>query len=280
MLILKTAKEMNNFISKSNNKKMVGFVPTMGALHNGHLELVKKSVLENNITVVSIFVNPTQFNNKKDLEKYPRTVLNDLNLLKKVKCDVVFIPSENEIYPEIDDFVFDLNGLDTVMEGKYRHGHFNGVAQIVSILFDIVMPQNAYFGKKDFQQLAIIKFITNKYFSNKSINIVGCNIVRENDGLAMSSRNVRLTNKQRELAPIIYSTLNKYVNINSDLEVKDIIKNVIDEINSCSILKVEYFDIVDNKTLKTIKQNKLQKGFTACIAVFAGDIRLIDNISI
>ena len=261
---------------KAQNKK-VGFVPTMGALHQGHLSLIKKAQKKNEVVVVSIFVNPTQFNNQEDLVKYPKTIENDTKLLESVSCDVLFFPSVKEIYADnVASEKFDFDGLEHQMEGKFRDGHFNGVGTIVKTLFEIVEPDNAYFGQKDFQQLQIIKKMVEKHQLN--LKIKGCPIFREDDGLAMSSRNTRLTKKHREAAPFIYKTLKKarkkFGTENAD-KVTEWVKN---KFKKHPLLELEYFTIADEKSLKTIKNKESNKKYRAFIAVFAGDIRLIDNI--
>ena len=258
----------------------IGFVPTMGALHHGHLSLVQCSKKENDITVVSIFVNPTQFNNPDDLKLYPRKEKKDLDMLENENCDIVFIPEVSEMYPKNTHRVFELGGLDKVMEGEFRPGHFQGVAEIVSKLFETVKPDNAYFGKKDFQQAAVIKYLAKNYFAETNINIVVCDIVREPDGLAMSSRNVRLTKEQRKAAVLISQTLFKYLKTDTELGINEIKERVIDTINKNQYLQTEYFDIVNNETLQTAKDGELTKGLTGCIAVYAGKVRLIDNVSV
>ena len=253
----------------------IGFVPTMGALHAGHLSLVEQCRRENDVTVVSIFVNPTQFNDKNDLANYPRTPEDDLNMLTQAGCDVVFAPSVEEMYPEEDTRVFDFGMLDRVMEGAYRPGHFNGVAQIVSRLFDAVQPVRAYFGEKDFQQLAIIRRMV--AIMDYPVQITGCPIVREADGLAMSSRNMRLTSEQRQHAPVIARTLFACKEKIGDMPLDELKKWVVEQIDSAACLRTEYFDIVDRNTLQSATQYKrdAQQG---CIAVHAGAVRLIDNI--
>ncbi len=278
MKIARKISEIKEFLSLENKLKSIGFVPTMGALHKGHISLIEKSVKENSITVVSIFVNPTQFNNPDDLQKYPRTIEADIDLIKKVNADFIFIPSENEMYPEPDLRVFNFNGLDSVMEGQFREGHFNGVAQIVSKLFNIIQPNKAYFGKKDFQQLAIVKYLAKNYLPELNIEIIGCEIIRESDGLAMSSRNTRLSAEQRNAATLISKTLFKYQKQKSNLSVKQIKESVVNEINENPILNVEYFEIVNDDNLMPINEIIFGKT-TACIAVFAGQVRLIDNIN-
>ena len=258
-----------------NVKYGIGFVPTMGALHQGHISLVEQCRRENAISAVSIFVNPTQFNDRNDLVNYPRTMDEDLDKLSSVGCDFVFAPSVEEMYPKEDTRVFDFGMLDKVMEGAHRPGHFNGVAQIVSKLFDAVQPDKAYFGEKDFQQLAIIRRLV--AMMNSAVQIVGCPIVREADGLAMSSRNVRLTPEQRKHAPAIARTLFACKEMINTMPLNELKKWVVRQINDTPCLQTEYFDIVNRNTLKTAgkyKENTLQ----GCIAVRAGAVRLIDNI--
>lgn len=257
--------------------KSIGFVPTMGALHEGHLSLVKQCKKENDICVISIFVNPTQFNNKEDLEKYPRNVDKDAEMLKSVGADVVFTPSVEEIYPEPDTRQFEFGQLEKVMEGKFRPGHFNGVAQVVSRLFDIVEPDKAYFGEKDFQQLAIIRNMVQQL--NIPVEIVPMPIKREASGLAMSSRNERLAEQQREEAAIIYKTLAESKILAKDKSVQEVANYVTNTINHTDSLDVEYFDIVDGDTLQSIDKWSDTEYAVGCIAVFCGDVRLIDNIT-
>lgn len=256
--------------------RTIGFVPTMGALHRGHISLVEKSVAENDITVVSIFVNPTQFNDKNDLANYPRTLDKDLKLLGDNGCDLVFIPSVEEMYPEEDKRRFTFGFIEDVMEGKHRPGHFNGVAQIVSKLFDVVPAQKAYFGEKDFQQVAIIRKLVAD--CNISVEIIACPIFREKDGLAMSSRNMLLSEVQRNNAPVIFQTLKKSTGLIKEYSVSEVKKFVTDTINKNPELETEYFDIVDELTLKSIESWSQEGNKIGCIAVKVGKIRLIDNI--
>ena len=256
--------------------KTIGFVPTMGALHKGHLSLVSKSISQNDITIVSVFVNPTQFNDPSDLQNYPRTLEKDEKLLQQNKCDILFAPGVDEMYPQPDTRTFDFGMLDKVMEGPNRPGHFNGVAQIVSKLFDIVTPDKAYFGEKDYQQLAIIRSMVKQY--NYPIQIIACPIVRENDNLAMSSRNTRLTPQQREIAPKIAQTLNNSLNFVPSKTVDQVIKWVTDTLAEESMFKVEYFQIVDGITLQPVSDWNQAETIVGCIAVYCGPIRLIDNI--
>ncbi|WP_028888692.1 pantoate--beta-alanine ligase [Tenacibaculum ovolyticum] len=278
MKIYKTKSELKEFLSKiKKKKKSIGFVPTMGALHEGHLSLVKRAKKKNDFTVVSIFVNPTQFDNKEDLGKYPKTFENDVRLLESVNCDALFFPSVEEIYNKTvaaDSFNFD--GLEHQMEGKFRDGHFNGVGTIVKAFFEIVMPDNAYFGKKDFQQLQIIKKMVEKH--ELPIKIKGCDIYREDDGLAMSSRNTRLTKEYRSAAPFIYKTLKKAKKKFGIKSAEEVIKWVTKKFKKHPLLELEYFTIADEKTLKSIDKKESSEKYRAFIAVFAGEIRLIDNI--
>lgn len=262
-----------------NDGKSIGLVPTMGALHKGHLSLVKNSISNNDITVVSIFVNPTQFNNPNDLASYPRTVDKDLELLQTIGCDIVFAPEADDIYSKSETdsrFEFDFEGLDKVMEGKFRPGHFNGVVQIVSKLFDLVRPNRAYFGEKDFQQLAIIRLMTRRY--NLPIEIVPCPIVREDSGLALSSRNSLLKDNEKQVASHIYAVLNESRQFVPQTEVEELKQCAIAAIEQKPELKVEYFDIVDGHTLKSIGKWDECDYVVGCITVFCGNVRLIDNI--
>lgn len=278
MRILKTINELISLINelKANNKT-IGFVPTMGALHEGHLTLVRQCVAENEVCMVSIFVNPTQFNNKADLEKYPRNVEKDAQLLEEAGCAYVFAPSAEEMYStdELEKtFEFDFGGMDRLMEGKFRPGHFNGVVQVVSKLFKLVQPDKAYFGKKDFQQLAIIhRMVRLMHFP---VEVVDCPIVREASGLAMSSRNERLSAAERDTAANIYRILNESRNLTDKMSPGELTQWVTDEVNNAGGLSVEYFDIADRETLITI--DRWQPESIGCIAVFCGEVRLIDNI--
>ena len=263
--------------SKIKNQKLTGFVPTMGALHRGHISLVEQCRKENDVTVVSIFVNPTQFNNTEDLANYPRTIDEDLEKLASAGCDIVFAPAVAEMYPEEDKRIFDFGTLDKVMEGKHRPGHFNGVAQVVSRLFDIVKPDKAYFGEKDFQQLAIIRELVRQL--DLKIRIAACPIVREKDGLAMSSRNRHLDENQRKQAVVISKTLFESRKIRKNYSVTDLKQWVKDKINAASGLHVEYFEIIDGFTLQPIDKWEDTDYSVGCVAVFSGDIRLIDNVS-
>jgi pantoate--beta-alanine ligase len=278
MLIVRNVAQLQSEISKvKDNGQTIGFVPTMGALHAGHIGLVERSVAENDYNVVSIFVNPTQFNNASDLEKYPRNLDADALLLEKAGCDLIFAPSIDDMYSENEQnyrFEFDFEGLDTVMEGKFRPGHFNGVVQIVSKLFTLVQPHKSYFGEKDFQQLAIIHLMTQKL--GFDIEIIDCPIVREASGLAMSSRNERLTAAQREIAASISSVLFESIKLTNNKLPAELTSWVENKIAQIEGLKLEYFEIVDAKTLQTA--NNWNSATVGCIAVFCGEVRLIDNV--
>ena len=277
MKIIHTISELQAELSALKAQgKMVGLVPTMGALHAGHASLVERSVAENDVTVVSIFVNPTQFNDKNDLLKYPRTLEADCELLQSVGAMIAFAPSVEEVYPEPATRSFSYAPLDTVMEGTFRPGHFNGVCQIVSKLFDMVQPHRAYFGEKDFQQLAIIREMVRQM--NYPLEIVGCPIVREADGLAMSSRNTRLSVEERTTALNISRILfesQKYAKVHTLAETKSFVEEGIAAIEG---LRLEYYEVVDDRTLQTVREWDEAEGIVGCITVFCGDVRLIDNI--
>jgi pantoate--beta-alanine ligase len=277
MKIIHTISELQEalFIHRKREEK-IGLVPTMGALHEGHIQLVKHCVHENAVCVVSIFVNPTQFNDQNDLINYPRTPENDTEMLQKAGCNYVFMPSVEEMYPTPDTRVFNFGTLEQVMEGRCRPGHFNGVAQIVSKLFDAVQPNRAYFGEKDFQQLAIIRQMARERYNN--IEIIPCPIVREEDGLAKSSRNRRLSPKEREKAPKISEMLFKSLTFVSKISIQETIEYVCSNLSSDPIFKLEYFELVDGNTLQAVKDWNDSDYIVGCIAIYCGPIRLIDNI--
>ncbi len=259
--------------------RSIGLVPTMGALHAGHKSLVDKARRENDIVVVSVFVNPTQFNNATDLQTYPRTEEADAAMLRSCGVDYAFIPSVEEIYPEPDTRVFDLGPVAEVMEGPMRPGHFNGVAQIVSKLFSWAMPVRAYFGEKDFQQIAVIRRMAE--IEGFDLEIVPCPIVREADGLALSSRNVRLTPSDRKVAPEIHRILENSLQLKAQgLNPVEVERATVDAIDSVPGLKTEYYSIVDAKTMQPIKEwsDAGELGAAGCVTVYCGDVRLIDNI--
>jgi pantoate--beta-alanine ligase len=258
-----------------NHGKSVGFVPTMGALHHGHLQLIARSCRENDITGCSIFVNPIQFNNPEDLAKYPRTLEDDLRMLEEEGCDVVFVPSVNEMYPEPVTKKYNFGELENVMEGKYRPGHFNGVAVVVKKLLDVFNPDRAYFGEKDFQQLCIIKALVN--MEQMPVEIVPCPTVREPDGLAMSSRNRRLSEDERSIAPEIYRTLliaKDMAQIVTVSEVKAYCTEHLEKIG----FTVDYFEVANSGTLQPAHSWNESPGVVACVAAFLGKVRLIDNM--
>lgn len=279
MQVITTKKELGALLDTARSQgKTIGLVPTMGALHQGHASLVRRSVKENDVTVVSDFVNPTQFNDKNDLANYPRNLDADSRLLDSLGADIVFAPSVEEMYPEPDTRQFSYPPTDTVMEGKYRPGHFNGVCQIVSKLFYAVRPNRAYFGEKDFQQIAVIRAMVKDL--KLDLQIVACPIVREADGLALSSRNSLLTPREREIAVNIskYLFLSKdYMQDHSLAETHDY---VVNHINAVEGLEVQYFEIVDGDTLRSLSSWNDSESVVGCITVFCGHIpvRLIDNI--
>jgi len=278
MRVFDTIRKIKKYLSEDKfMNKTVGFVPTMGALHEGHLELMRRAKKENDLLVVSIFVNPIQFNNQEDLKKYPRDFDRDKQLLQQVGCDILFAPTAEDMYPE--EMVveqFDFGKLASVMEGAFRPGHFNGVAVVVKRLFNIIEPASAYFGEKDFQQLAIIQKLVE--MENMSLKIVPCSIVREPDGLAMSSRNERLTIEERAIAPFIYQTLQAAVGLKTLKPVEDIKQWVIDRFKEEPAFTLEYFEIADDKTLQNVTQWDSQRGTIGFIAAYLGKVRLIDNI--
>ncbi|MGQ1787920.1 MULTISPECIES: pantoate--beta-alanine ligase [unclassified Saccharicrinis] len=277
MDIVAKSEELKRLIEKHKSSgKKIGFVPTMGALHQGHLSLVKMAGECTDVVVVSVFVNPNQFNNPDDLLNYPRTIDNDIALLSGTGCDILYHPTVEEVYPEEDNRVFDFGTLDKVMEGACRPGHFNGVAQVVSRFFDLVQPHKAFFGQKDFQQLAVIKAMTKML--NYPVDIIPGKIVREKDGLAMSSRNVRLNLEQRKESVLISKTLFESKEQMSTKNIKEVINFVVDKINNSAILKLEYFNIVDGNTLQPVDDWNESEYIVGCIAVFADKVRLIDNL--
>ena len=259
-------------------KEGVGFVPTMGALHNGHRSLVERARRENDTVVVSVFVNPTQFNDKNDLKNYPRTPEADCAILEAAGADIVFMPTVEDIYPEPDTRLFDFGLVDKVMEGATRPGHFNGVAQVVSRLFDMVKPARAYFGEKDFQQIAVIKAMVAQL--NIDIEIVECAIVRGEDGLALSSRNELLTPEHRKAAPHIYATISQCAAKMATMTPAELTQWVVETIDSNPLLKTIYFEAVDALTMQKVENWSDLKRIQGCCAVQAGNIRLIDNIKI
>jgi len=281
MLIFNRQHELKQHLeSVSEENSTIGFVPTMGALHQGHLSLIAKSIAENQITVISIFVNPTQFNNAEDLEKYPRTLEADVIKIESVSKNViVFAPSVEDIYEgNTVSASFDFDGLENQMEGKHRAGHFDGVGTIVKRLFEIVNPTNAYFGEKDFQQLQIVRKMVEK--AKMAVNVIGCPILREENGLAMSSRNERLSSKENEEASLIYRTLKSAREKFGTESAQEITNWVATVFEKHPDFKLEYFEIADEENLLPTAEIKKNKKYRAFIAVFINNIRLIDNISL
>lgn len=279
MRVVHTIEELRRELGQARAEgKKIGMVPTMGALHAGHASLVKRSVAENGLTVVSVFLNPTQFNDKKDLEKYPRTLEADCALLEIVGADVVFAPSVEEMYPEPDTRKFSYPPVDTVMEGAYRPGHFNGVCQIVSKLFAAAEPDRAYFGEKDFQQIAVIRAMVKDL--EMPVEIVPCPVVREESGLAMSSRNTLLTDGERAVAANINAVLVKSKNFATNHTLKETQRYVVDALNAIVGLEVQYFSIVDGTTLQDLDAWTDSDYIVGCITVFCGSqpVRLIDHV--
>tara|TARA_R110000737_G_scaffold212552_1_gene229922 strand:+ start:45 stop:902 length:858 start_codon:yes stop_codon:yes gene_type:complete len=280
MLVIETKNKLKEVLSKLDDNLSLGLVPTMGALHKGHASLIQKAVNENDRVVVSIFVNPTQFNNKEDLDKYPKTLESDIKLISSISKDIiVFTPAVSEIYTDsVVPKIYDFEGLDKVMEGEFRDDHFNGVGTIVEELLTIIKPTKAYFGEKDFQQLRIIQKLTE--IQHIPVEIIGCEIIREDHGLAMSSRNERLSKKIRQKAAFIYKTLQTAKNkfgMENALNVKDW---VINEFQKNDEFELEYFDITDVETLTPINNKINNVKYRAFIAVYVEDVRLIDNIAL
>lgn len=274
----KTVDIQNELFLLRKEGKSIGLVPTMGALHEGHASLVERSVKENDVTVVSVFLNPTQFNDQGDLDRYPRTLDADCELLEKVGADIVYAPTVQEVYPTPDTRQFEFPPVSTVMEGAKRPGHFNGVCQVVSRLFYIVRPNRAYFGEKDWQQIAVVKQLVK--FIGSPVQIVECPIVRDKDGLAKSSRNTLLAADERAIAPAIYKALKASVTYAKKHTVAETHDKVVADINAVDGLDVEYFEIVDGNTLQTISSWDDSPYVVGCITVYCGKtpIRLIDHI--
>lgn len=281
MLIFDKKAELNKFLTQERtDKSTVGFVPTMGALHEGHLSLLKKSMENNTITVISIFVNPTQFNNPEDLLKYPRTLDADVEKIKTISDSIiVYAPSVEDIYEgNTQSKHYDFDGLEHQMEGKFRPGHFDGVGTVVKRLFEIVKPNHAYFGEKDFQQLQIVKKLVEK--EKLPVKIIGCPIFREANGLAMSSRNERLTAEQRSKASIIYATIQQAKLLFGTKSAKEVSEFVTHTFHNNPVFELEYFEIADEAALLPCKRKNKTKKYRAFIAVFVNKIRLIDTISL
>lgn len=280
MNVFNNKADLNSFINNNNSlNSTIGFVPTMGALHNGHLSLLKKSTENNSLTVISIFVNPTQFNNQEDLAKYPRTLENDVEKIKSVSNKIiVYAPTVDDIYEgNTKSNHYNFDGLEHQMEGKFRPGHFDGVGTVVKRLFEIVNPTNAYFGEKDFQQLQIVKKLVEK--EKLSVNIIGCPIFRESNGLAMSSRNERLTSDEKTKASIIFKTINQAKILFGTKSAKEVSEFVSKTFKNNQTFELEYFEIADEATLLPCIRKSKNKKYRGFIAVFVNKIRLIDTIS-
>jgi len=275
MILIETIAKLKEVLLRMrNNGKTIGLIPTMGALHEGHISLIKKAKSENQVVVVSIFVNPLQFDRDDDLERYPRDLEKDLLLIENI-TDIVFAPSVQEIFPTEPTEKYDFGELEKIMEGASRPGHFNGVATIVNRLFDFVEPNKAYFGEKDFQQLAIIRQLVEQ--TKRNVAIVSCPVIRETNGLAMSSRNQLLSFAKRNIAAKVYVIINKSKQLNLT-QTKKIIDFVFAEVKKFEAIKLDYFTIIDDITLQPIDSLDSVKGAVACVAFFVGDVRLIDMI--
>ena len=280
MKIINTVAALQHAVTEAKQQGLsVGLVPTMGALHEGHASLIRQSVAENQLTVVSVFVNPTQFNDPKDLQHYPRTFEADAQLIASLGGDIVFAPSVEEVYPQEDKRIFSYPPIDTVMEGARRPGHFNGVCQIVSKLFDMVTPDRAYFGEKDFQQIAVVRAMMKDL--GYTFQLVPCPIVREASGLALSSRNALMSDEERKLATNIYRILRESVTLSSSHSVAETQQFVVEQLNALDGLEVEYYEIVNGETLQTVTSWEDAPHIQGCITVFCGarPVRLIDNIA-
>jgi pantoate--beta-alanine ligase len=279
MKVVKTIAEAQSILKQvKNDGKSIGFVPTMGALHAGHISLLNRATIENDFVVCSIFVNPIQFNNKEDLKKYPRPITADIRKLEEIECDLLFYPEAEEMYPEPVVDKWDFGNLDKVMEGKFRPGHFNGVAVVVRKLFEIIEPDRAYFGLKDYQQLRIVQAMTK--ISDLPVDIVPCPTAREKDGLAMSSRNVRLSAAERRIAPAIFKVLSEVKAQAGKMPVNDLEQWAAGQLNKYNEMDVEYLNIVDAETLMPVERWDDAKSLVVCTAVQLGKVRLIDNLII
>lgn len=277
MLIFKTIDSIREFLHSQKGKSL-GFVPTMGALHQGHLDLVRQARHENDLVAVSIFVNPIQFNNPDDLEKYPRMPELDANMLRSVGCDVLFMPNVSEMYPQPESTVYDFGPIEKVMEGAARPGHFNGVGIVVRKLFEIIEPQKAYFGEKDFQQLAVIRELVRKL--SLPVQIVPCATIREPDGLAMSSRNMRLTDTERAVAPKIYQALQTFARQKEKLTPASMKDSILQQLSNEPLFRIDYIEIADDTYLQPVSHWDDASGALVFAAVFLGNVRLIDNVRI
>ncbi len=278
MQVFQDKKKLQDYLESLSPQALVGFVPTMGALHEGHLSLFQQSIEDNDVTVASIFVNPTQFNNQEDFDQYPNTLQKDQSHLERIGVDLLFIPNVEEMYPNgLETEPINLHGMDKVMEGKFRPGHFEGMATVVKRLLEIVKPNQAYFGEKDFQQLQIIRRMVSEY--SIPVEIIGMPIIREPNGLAMSSRNMRLTDHQKEEATVIYQTLKEIQEQSNKLSVKEL-KHIGYRNFAFSNLQLEYLEIVKSSDLHSVEVLEKSKEYRACIAAYCGDVRLIDNIEL
>ncbi len=279
MIICKTTQEIRDLEANLTfGKKLIGFVPTMGALHKGHISLLKESKKSCDITICSVFVNPNQFNDKGDLARYPRTPEADIKMLEEAGCDIVFMPSIEEIYPKTDTRVFDFGAIDKVLDGAYRPGHFNGVAQVVSRLFDIIKPHKAFFGLKDYQQVLIIKKMVEQL--QLKVEIVACPILREADGLAMSSRNTLLDAEERKAASLIPKLMQEAKTLSTTMSLPDVKNKLLAEISANPLLKADYIEFCNADTLQPITEIKPGKKVICLAAIYSGKIRLIDNLFI
>ena len=276
MLVLRKIKEIDQIISLyKQNGKTIGFVPTMGALHQGHISLINYSKQQTDITVCSIFVNPTQFNNASDLTHYPRTPEADIKLLEDAGCDILYMPEVEDVYPESDNRTFNFGYLDTILEGAKRPGHFNGVGQVVSILLEGVKPDKSYFGSKDYQQVMVVKSLVKQL--QLPVEIIACPILREVDGLAMSSRNTRLSLEERKIAALVPQIMKEAIKIAKEQGIPAAKLVVAESVSKQEMMKLEYYEICDAITLESINELIPNQQAVSLIAVFVGNIRLIDN---
>ena len=276
MLVLHKINEIKAVIAEQKTKgKSIGFVPTMGALHPGHISLINYSKQQTDITVCSIFVNPTQFNNQADLKHYPRTPEADIKLLEEAGCDILYMPEVNDVYPENDTRKFDFGYLDTILEGATRPGHFNGVGQVVSILLEGVKPDKAFFGSKDYQQVMVVKSLVKQL--NLSVEIIPCPILREPDGLAMSSRNTRLSVEERKIAAFIPLWMQEAISIIKEKGIEAAKQFINEKVSKVPEMKLDYYEVCDANSLESISEIQTNQKVITLIAVFVGNIRLIDN---
>lgn len=279
MQIIYTISDLRKCVEDVRRKnQIIGFVPTMGALHQGHISLIEQSKKNTDVTICSIFVNPTQFNDPKDYEKYPVKTAEDIEQLRQANCDIVFIPSVEEVYPQKDEHVYDLGSMDKLLEGRFRPGHFNGVASVVKRLFEMTTPDKAFFGEKDFQQLLIVKELVRR--NQIPVEIIGCPIVREADGLAMSSRNIRLSQQERKIAGNINKILFSIKENYHKKSLQDTKEEALASIAMFNEFRLDYLEIVDRKTLLSLQNWTDADEIIVCVALFIGEVRLIDNMFI